>query len=51
MKKTYISPAMDVVEFEQQTLLAGSFVNTLDTTGGDGSEALAPENGLSEWEF
>lgn len=51
MKKTYISPAMDVVEFEQQTLLAGSFVNTLDETGGAGSEALAPEHEWYDWEF
>lgn len=42
---------MDVVEFEQQTLLAGSFVNTLDETGGNGSEALAPEHEWYDWQF
>lgn len=44
MKKIYISPKMDVVEIKNQpALLAGSFDDQLNTTGGDGSNALAPE--------
>lgn len=32
MKKTYISPEMDVIELKQQTLLAGSVTFTVDDT-------------------
>ena len=55
MKKTYISPEMDVIELKhQQTLLAGSvdgFAPDLNETGGDGSDALAPEYEWADWEF
>jgi hypothetical protein len=40
MKKTYISPKMDIVEIEKQTLLAGS---TLPLGGsGSANDAEAP---------
>ena len=40
MKKTYISPVMDVIEIEKQTLLAGS---TLPLGGsGSANDAEAP---------
>ena len=42
MKKTYISPVMDVIEIEKQTLLAGSDLGnngSTDATSGN----LAPE--------
>ena len=55
MKKTYISPEMDVVELENQpVLLAGSvdgFASGLDETGGNGGDALAPEHEWYEWRF
>ena len=52
MKKTYISPEMDIVEIKNQpSLLAGSFKEQLDSTGGDGSNALAPEYEWSDWSF
>lgn len=50
-----MSPKMDVIELKhQQTLLAGSvqgFNGALDETGGDGGNALAPENEWYEWQF
>lgn len=52
MKKIYISPEMDIVEIKNQpSLLAGSFKDDLNDTGGDGSDALAPENNWYDWEF
>jgi hypothetical protein len=55
MKKIYMSPTMDVIELKhQQTLLAGSvdgFNSTLDNTGGDGGNALAPEYEWWDWQF
>jgi len=52
MKKTYICPKMDVVEIKhQQTLLAGSFVRSLNNSGGDGSDALAREFDDDDIEF
>lgn len=55
MKKIYISPEMDIVEIKNQPiLLAGSvdgFAPNLDETGGDGTDALAPENNWYDWQF
>jgi hypothetical protein len=49
MKKTYISPEMEVIEIKsQQTLLAGS-VNMYGENA-DG-EAMAPEHEWYEWRF
>jgi hypothetical protein len=42
MKKTYISPVMDVIEIEKQTLLAGSTLPLGDPVD-DASDAEAPE--------
>jgi hypothetical protein len=52
MKKIYFAPEMEIVEVDaQQTLLAGSFNDELDQTGGDGGDALAPEHEWYEWRF
>ena len=40
MKKTYISPKMDIVEIEKQTLLAGSTLPLGDP--GSANDAEAP---------
>lgn len=40
MKKTYISPVMDVIEIEKQTLLAGSTLPLGDP--GSANDAEAP---------
>ena len=42
MKKTYISPEMDVMELEQQALLAGSVTFTVDESPIDASTVDAP---------
>ena len=42
MKKTYISPEMDVMELEQQALLAGSVIFTVDESPIDASTVDAP---------
>ena len=42
MKKTYISPEMDVMELEQQALLAGSVTFTVDESPIDANTVDAP---------
>lgn len=45
MKKTYMEPTLEVVKIETTQMLAASvegFQATLDDTGGDGGDALAP---------
>lgn len=51
MKKTYMSPQMDVIELKnQQMLLAGS--TTLPVDGeGSANDAEAPEFEWTNWEF
>lgn len=39
MKKTYISPKMDIVEIEKQTLLAGSTLPLGDPGSANNAEA------------
>ena len=52
MKKTYQNPEMKVITIAVAQMLATSvdgFANGLNTTGGDGSGALAPEFDLDEY--
>ena len=52
MKKTYMIPMMELLNVEEeQALLAGSvdgFASSLNETGTDGSNALAPEFDIYE---
>lgn len=42
MKKTYISPEMDIIELKQQALLAGSVTFTVDENPIDANTVDAP---------
>ena len=49
MKKTYISPEVEVIRIEVAQMLAGSpdgFDGELDNDGSDGSCSLAPQFGF-----
>ena len=41
MKKIYLNPTTDVVMIQTQQMMAGSFVDELDETGGNGEDALS----------
>ena len=47
MKKTYITPAVQVQALEAQTMLASSTI----TTGGDGKPTVTPGDAIHNGEF
>lgn len=49
MKKTYIIPTANIVKIEVAQMIAGSFDNELDQTGGGGSNALG-RRGRNVWD-
>jgi len=50
MKKIYIQPTVQIVNVQTtHTILALSFEETLNTTGGNGSAALSKEE--EDWEL
>jgi len=53
MKKTYINPKLEVVKIAVHQMLAASpdgFDNSIDTTGGDGNDALTRDID-EDWSF
>lgn len=51
MKKTYINPTMCVVKLQTTMMLAASFNEQLNTTGGDGSNALGRDYEFDDEEY